>query len=138
MQDAQFRLLDVNDAYLEFTGYPREHLIGLDPVELQPQEDHAHTLDRRRRLRAVVACLDRDYGRPPLTPRFSPVGELVYTVLSQNTADVNTGRTFAALTARYPTWSAVRFRAISSGPRPRRSVSSASARARSWLSASRN
>ena len=37
LQDADFRLLDVNDAYLEFTGYPREHLIGLDPVELQPQ-----------------------------------------------------------------------------------------------------
>jgi len=32
----------------------------------------------------------------------------VYTVLSQNTADVNTARTFAALTARFPTWSAAR------------------------------
>ena len=29
-------------------------------------------------------------------------------MLSQNTADVNTARTFAALTARFPTWSAVR------------------------------
>ncbi len=54
LQDAEFRLVDVNEAYLEFTGYPREHLIGLDPVELQPQEDHAHTLDRRRRIRAAV------------------------------------------------------------------------------------
>ncbi len=54
LQDAEFRLLDVNEAYLEFTGFPREHLIGLDPVELQPQEDHAHTLDRRRRLRTTA------------------------------------------------------------------------------------
>jgi endonuclease-3 len=43
-----------------------------------------------------------------LAPRFPPVGELVYTVLSQNTADVNTDRTFAELTRRFPTWSAVR------------------------------
>ena len=34
--------------------------------------------------------------------------ELVYTVLSQNTADVNTDRSFAALRARFPTWGAVR------------------------------
>ncbi len=43
-----------------------------------------------------------------LAPRFPPVGELVYTVLSQNTADVNTDRTFAELTRRFPAWSAVR------------------------------
>jgi endonuclease-3 len=63
---------------------------------------------RRRRLRDVVARLDRAYGRPPLEPRFPPVGELIYTVLSQNTADVNTDRTYAELRRRYPTWSEVR------------------------------
>ena len=34
--------------------------------------------------------------------------ELVYTVLSQNTSDVNTDRTFASLKARFPAWSRVR------------------------------
>ena len=63
---------------------------------------------RRRRLRRVVALLDDAYGRPLLAPRLPPVDELVYTVLSQNTADVNTDRTFAELTRRFPTWSAVR------------------------------
>jgi endonuclease-3 len=63
---------------------------------------------RRRRLRAVVARLDGAYGRPVLAPRFPPVGELVYTVLSQNTADVNTDRTYAALRRAFPTWSEVR------------------------------
>jgi endonuclease-3 len=63
---------------------------------------------RRRRLRAVVARLDQAYGRPLLAPRFPPVGELVYTVLSQNTTDVNTDRTYAALRRRFPTWSEVR------------------------------
>jgi len=63
---------------------------------------------RRRRLRRVVARLDDAYGRPVLAPRLPPVGELVYTVLSQNTADVNTDRTYAELTRRFPTWSGVR------------------------------
>ncbi|MGZ5249381.1 MAG: PAS domain S-box protein [Caldimonas sp.] len=54
LQDAEFRFVDVNDAYLEFSGYPRDYLIGLDPVELQPQEDRPHTLDRRRRLTAMA------------------------------------------------------------------------------------
>jgi endonuclease-3 len=55
-----------------------------------------------------VARLDQAYGRPVLAPRFPPVGELVYTVLSQNTADVNTDRTYAALRRRFATWSEVR------------------------------
>ena len=56
----------------------------------------------------VIAVLDDFYGRPEWSPRYAPVDELVYTVLSQNTADVNTERAFASLTARFPTWSAVR------------------------------
>jgi endonuclease-3 len=36
-----------------------------------------------------------------------PVEELVATVLSQNTSDTNTARSFAGLRARYPSWGAV-------------------------------
>ena len=63
---------------------------------------------RLRRLVRVVATLDEAYGRPLLTPRLSPLDELIYTVLSQNTADVNTDRSFAALKERFATWSAAR------------------------------
>lgn len=56
----------------------------------------------------MLELLDAQYGRPQWEPRYAPVDELVYTVLSQNTADVNTARTFAALSARFPTWRAVR------------------------------
>jgi len=66
------------------------------------------TTERRRLLRRVVRILDDAYGRPVLSPRYPPVDELVYTVLSQNTADVNTDRTFAALKARFPGWTEVR------------------------------
>lgn len=64
--------------------------------------------ERRRLLRRVVRVLDDAYGRPVLSPRYPPVDELVYTILSQNTADVNTDRTFAALKARFPRWAEVR------------------------------
>lgn len=60
------------------------------------------------RLRVVVALLDDAYGRPRLAPRYAPLDELVFTILSQNTADVNTERTFAALKRRFPSWELVR------------------------------
>jgi endonuclease-3 len=62
----------------------------------------------RRPARRVMELLDAAYGRPRLTPRFPPLDELIYTVLSQNTADVNTDRSFAALRERFPRWEQVR------------------------------
>jgi len=59
-------------------------------------------------LMRAVAVLDDFYGHPVLAARYPPVDELVFTVLSQNTADVNTERSFAALKARFPDWSAAR------------------------------
>ncbi len=70
--------------------------------------DDAEQLRRRVLFGRVVVVLDDAYGRPELKPRFPAVDELVYTVLSQNTADVNTDRTFASLKAAYPRWSAAR------------------------------
>ena len=45
----------------------------------------------------------------PLDPprRLDPVEELVLTVLSQNTSDVNSGRAFQQLRRRWPTWEAL-------------------------------
>ncbi len=62
----------------------------------------------RERLSQAADILDEYYGRPVLSPRYSPVDELIFTVLSQNTADVNTERTFASLKARFSDWSAAR------------------------------
>ena len=55
LQDADFRLVAVNDAYLDFTGRRREALIGTDPIALQPQEDHAPQQEARRELAAGAA-----------------------------------------------------------------------------------
>lgn len=47
------------------------------------------------------------YGQPSWRPFYAPIDELVLTFLSQNTSDLNSGRAFQALKARYPTWQAV-------------------------------
>ena len=39
LQDAQQRIVDVNPAYLAFSGMPRARLIGIDPIELEPEPD---------------------------------------------------------------------------------------------------
>ena len=55
----------------------------------------------------VFERLRDHYGSRQWTQRRGPLDELIYTVLSQNTSDANTDRTFAALRARFPDWRAV-------------------------------
>ncbi len=43
------------------------------------------------------------YGKPPWERRFDPTSELVLTILTQNSADVNAEHAFVALRAAYPT-----------------------------------
>src|SRR5690349_3602789 len=47
------------------------------------------------------------YGRLTLAPGGDPLDELIGTILSQNTSDVNSGRAYAQLRALYPTWEEV-------------------------------
>lgn len=48
------------------------------------------------------------YGQPTWRTPLPPLDELISTVLSQNTNDVNRDRAFAALRRRFPSWEAVR------------------------------
>lgn len=61
----------------------------------------------RRRLRAIAARLRRAYGEPPEARHLAPIDELVLTVLSQNTSDVNRDRAYADLRRALPRWDAV-------------------------------
>jgi endonuclease-3 len=47
------------------------------------------------------------YGQPDWRPNYAPMDELILTILSANTSDVNSGRAFDRLKAAYPTWEAV-------------------------------
>ena len=54
LQDVDFKLIDLNAAYLQFTGFSREHLLGRDPVNLLPEVDRApHRLWRQQWLEQV-------------------------------------------------------------------------------------
>jgi endonuclease III len=59
----------------------------------------------------VLAIRDRlreMYGRPENHPHGDPVHELVLTILSQNTSDVNRDVAYAGLRARFSSWEQVR------------------------------
>jgi endonuclease III len=58
-------------------------------------------------LRTILRKLEQTYGLPRWNPNHDPLGELVATILSQNTSDVNSDRAFAALRTAYRTWDEV-------------------------------
>ncbi len=49
-----------------------------------------------------------EYSLPTWRPHLSPVGELVSTILSQNTNDLNRDRAYDTLRKNFPTWEEVR------------------------------
>ncbi len=65
----------------------------------------AHPLVKE--IREVDRRLKRLYGEPRRHGR-DPVGQLIETMLSQATTDVQTARSFAELRRRFPTWNQVR------------------------------
>lgn len=63
---------------------------------------------QRRLVRWVHRQLLEAFGRPTQEPAYAPLDELVGTILSQHTSDLNSGRAFDALKANFTTWEAVR------------------------------
>ena len=64
-------------------------------------------MPERRQTQAVQDRLRAHYGPRTWEARREPLDELVFTVLSQHTSDINTFRTHASLVKRFPTWGAV-------------------------------
>lgn len=52
-------------------------------------------------------ALEPLYGRPVARPHGDAIGELVLTILSQNTADTNSGRAYTQMLRTYPSWDAI-------------------------------
>jgi endonuclease-3 len=59
-------------------------------------------------LDAAYHRLIAAYGVPEWRPTGDALGELIGTILSQHTSDVNSERAYRALVAAFPTWEAVR------------------------------
>ena len=51
--------------------------------------------------------LGEEYGPMEWRPRYEPAAELVYTILSQHTSDINSGRAFGTLMATFESLEAV-------------------------------
>ena len=64
-------------------------------------------MESKAKVRAIHKILLKAYGEPERSP-LDAVSELVCTILSQNTNDVNRDRAYTALCARFPTWEQVR------------------------------
>lgn len=62
----------------------------------------------RRRLAQVRERLRHRFGTPTWHVELPAVDELVCTILSQNTNDINRDKAFKELKERYPTWETVR------------------------------
>ena len=60
-----------------------------------------------RRVRTILNRLRRHFGDLVPPRAADPLDELILTVLSQHTSDVNADRSFAALRSAFPTWDRV-------------------------------
>ena len=58
----------------------------------------------RAKVRAIYERLVEMYGRLVLLPNRAPLDELIGTILSQSTTDINSGRAYERLRATYPSW----------------------------------
>ena len=61
----------------------------------------------RRTVREIHRGLERAHGPLDAPRRLDPLEELILTILSQNTSDVNRDRAWAALRSRFTTWEAL-------------------------------
>src|SRR3989442_12949572 len=63
--------------------------------------------NRQEHVDAVRERLFRIYGYPEPGERADPLSDLIATILSQHTSDVNSHRAFARLRAHFPSWEQV-------------------------------
>ncbi len=66
-----------------------------------------------RRIGALEKLLEKEYGKKVLRPTHDPLSELVATILSQNTSDVNSHRAYRNLRDTFKTWEALKSAPVS-------------------------
>jgi endonuclease-3 len=58
----------------------------------------------RPQIKRILKLLEKKYGKKNLIPNHDPLSELVQTILSQNTSDVNSRPAFKALKSSFGSW----------------------------------
>ena len=73
------------------------------------KKNASHRVHRAQKIKSIIETFEREYGVPAPEPGRirNPLDELVLTVLSQNTNDVNRDRAYESLRIKYPTWEKV-------------------------------
>jgi endonuclease-3 len=66
-----------------------------------------HDIFKLVAIEDVIDLLEQEYGPVEQHSAQDPLDVLIGTILSQNTSDVNSGRTFASLKASFDSWEAV-------------------------------
>jgi endonuclease-3 len=64
--------------------------------------------EKRRLVKHITQNLEAAYGVPVNDSPYDPLSELVLTILSQSTTDVNSRRAFESLKRRFPDWESAR------------------------------
>lgn len=59
------------------------------------------------KIEQAIRLLNREYGQPAPRRRLDPLSELIATILSQNTSDLNSGRAFDSLVSAFGSWDRV-------------------------------
>jgi len=62
---------------------------------------------KKSNIEQILTLLVKEYGYRQWQPRSDPISELVQTILSQNTSDVNSHRAFISLISSFPDWQAI-------------------------------
>lgn len=65
-------------------------------------------MNRNDHATKIHQALVAEFGLPDWRPHLPPVGELVSTILSQNTNDINRDAAYDSLRDKFPTWEQVR------------------------------
>ncbi|MFN8002733.1 MAG: endonuclease III [Acidobacteriota bacterium] len=73
-----------------------------------PKPSRAELAEQKRQVRFITQNLEATYGIPHNDRPDNPLDELIGTILSQSTTNINSSRAFASLRQRFPDWDAAR------------------------------
>jgi endonuclease III len=75
---------------------------------VKPTQPESHELPPGEKVKKLYEVLAPIYGELEWQPTTDPLSELILTILSQHTSDLNRDRAFHAMRERFPTWEEVR------------------------------
>src|SRR5262245_25734712 len=78
------------------------------PPSLRPSASPSEIAEKRRQAGYITQNLEATYGVPINDSPYDPLSELILTILSQATTDINSRRAFESLKNRFPDWESAR------------------------------